>query len=184
MLRGPQKPSHSPGSRIFRCFFPIEKHILEEQMQSGGGEAKEWRRRVNLRRLISDHSWALFISWSRIHGKQYSHCSSKYPNIRRMREFSLLRHHSHFWTLYHPYALGGFPPKVNKFWWGSVEIFCGRQSDLKKWTFGKKNPHFRTGPRQSNEHNTFKMSMVSKYLVIGRRETQFLKVSLGTQIPH
>lgn len=153
-------------------------------MQSRGGEAKKWRRWVNLCRLISDHSWALFISWSCIHGKQYSHCSSKYPNIQHMREFSLLRHHSHFWTLYHPYALGGFPPKVNKFWWGSVEIFCGRQSDLKKWTFGKKNPHFRTGPCQSNEHNTFKISMVSQYLVIGRRETQFLKVNLGTQIPH
>lgn len=53
------------------------------------------------------------------------------PRIRHMREFSVLRHHSHFWTLYHPYALGDSPPKVNIFWWGSVEIFSGRQSDEK-----------------------------------------------------
>lgn len=161
MLRGPQKSSHSPGSKLFRWFFPIEKHTWEEQMQSGGGEVEEWRRWVNLCRLISDSSSALFISWSRIHGKRYSQCSSKYPNVRHMREFSLLRHHSHFWTLYHPYALGDSAPKVNKFWWGLVEIFCGRQTGLEKWTFGKKNPHFGTGPQQSNEHNTFKMSAIS-----------------------
>lgn len=141
MLRGPWKPPHSPGSKLL---FPVDEHTLEQWLQDGRGEAQEGRRWENLCRLISGHSRALFISWSLIHGKRCSHCSLKYPNVRGMREFSSLPHHPHFWTRYHPDALGESPPKANKFWWGLVEIFCGRQSNLTKWTFMKKSPHFST----------------------------------------
>lgn len=136
--------------------------ILEEQTQSGGGRgAAEDGGGVNLCRLIFDCSWALFISWSSVHGKRYSHCSSKYSKSTAHEGVLCITTSFAFLNSLSSLHFRRFSSQ-------SKQILVGLSGNLlrqTKWwktrTFGKKNLRFGTGPSQSTEHTTFKMSPVS-----------------------